>query len=76
MGHLEVYGRTTQKSGSLRQFSPLAGGWDMNDPSWPDVVPAGMRQFKPRSDGPVADGQMDRWTWALGTGHMSHLEIL
>ena len=48
----------------------------MNDPSWPDVVPAGMRQFKPRSDGPVADGQMDRWTWALGTGHMSHLEIL
>lgn len=22
----------------------------MNDPSWPDVIPAGTRQFKPRGE--------------------------
>lgn len=33
-----------------KTFLPVPrGGWDMNDPSWPDVVPAGMRQFKPLS---------------------------
>ncbi|CAK9002605.1 unnamed protein product [Durusdinium trenchii] len=31
-----------------KTFLPVPrGGWDMNDPSWPDIVPAGARTFKP-----------------------------
>lgn len=29
-------------------FTTFAGGWDMNDLNWPDIIPAGPRQFKPR----------------------------
>lgn len=31
-----------------KTFLPVPrGGWDMNDLNWPDIIPAGPRQFKP-----------------------------